>query len=179
MSLYFLFNNDTKEVYQYTNVKPVVKNFVCYGNYKQIEHLRIEEYSLKGLIVKYDKLLEKNVIIREKQEENGYIYINPIIEITEYNSIADLQIYRNLVTKEWIVKLDHTLKDMQVSKINFSICCKNNPNNLYRLLTIDFYELNLSLEKTIPFLFETELENTLSVYTKNIFNNYSYKEIYE
>lgn len=182
----FVSFSETGEITSIGNSKPDDNNFLVV-DYSNISKILSGEESPASYEVKFDnqskgyKLFKK---IEEKTEafnfnENFYEFIHNKFEY-------DIKIIQNNMRETWEIIVEQDLADVLLgssmykdTKIFFSITEKDNPFVLHQFIVLDFY--NLLNEKKLVESFNKNITTSkiYSIYTKKVFEHYSYEVINE
>ena len=154
-------------------------------SFSEVAKFKTGEASKLDYCVTYD-IADKNYKIIKKEEQTK-ITANDILYEIEKTNNADITVVQNKSKKRWEVILDkqtqHTLQKNNFSsqqKISFSVTALGDANILYRYMSIDFNELVKKGQVEIDFIMSFEKQETrLSIYTRKIFDTYSYEVIDE
>lgn len=180
----YVYYNEEGEILSISNTKDEDSNYITVELEKVVNFLTGKESASSYLVV-YDTLIKQHVLKLKYQADENAFRINEDIYEIEQNTDQkpDLIITQDIKNKKWVFIVDDGLKTYLKSQkvaynrvLNFSITRKNDPHDLYHLITIDFKKLIEQNSVEIPFKYQTEeSNNNLSVYTTKRFENYLYE----
>jgi hypothetical protein len=112
---------------------------------------------------------------------NNSIYLIPKIS----KSDAILTVVQDIKNKQWIFTIEKTALENffeQLSQLKthimFSIVDQHNPNRFYRIIDFEFNSLEAG-RKEVPFVYDNESEDQISIYTKKVLESYAHEVINE
>lgn len=162
------------------------------GNYIKVElneiiNLVTAKEPVNKYIVLFDTITKKHVLRSRFIEEEIQFDINKqVYKVpTEKPERPDFTLLQDTKQKQWILKLDDSIKENIKNKtvqftnsLNFSITKHNDPHILYNFFIIDLKLISTDDVK-IPFSSDFELDaNEISVYTTKRLETY-YHEVLE
>jgi hypothetical protein len=180
----YVYYNDEGEILSISNTNETDGNYIVVELDKVINFLTGKESSSMYLVV-YDTLIKQHVLkLKYQADENAFRVNDDIYEVKKISKQnPDLTIIQDVKNKKWIFEVNDGLKAyLKSQKVNynralyFSITRKNDPHDLYHLITLDFKKLIEQNSVEIPFKYQTEESiDNLSVYTTKRFENYLYE----
>jgi len=144
-------------------------------------------------LLKFDSLNKKTlfyetghtVVSKDSLENGQLVLVGTRIYNYKTNKDYDVIIQQNFVDKCWTIILNpYTKAFLNTSgysindKLYFSVTEKYDPNILYRTLEINAEELLWAKPKTIPFIYDSELDGVnVSIYTAKYFEHYAHEVV--
>lgn len=182
----FVTFDNNGEIISIGNSKPDVDNFIVV-DYKSVSKLLSGEESTFLYEIVFDPRLKTYKLSKKVEEKSdSYNFNDDFYEFNYKKDIFDIQVRQNNVCEEWEISVDQELAEVLLekslyndTKLFFSITEKNNPFILNQFIVIDFH--TLIKEKTIKESFNKNItmSKKYSIYTKKMFENYSYEVINE
>jgi hypothetical protein len=182
----YVYYDESGEITSISNTNDNNGNYITLS-LDQVSNFLIGKESTSSYLVIYDTFIKQNVLRLKYQADDSIFNINDSIFKVELltDQKPDFIITQDIVQKEWVFKIDQGLKNYLLSQksfynknLYFSITRKNDPHELYRLITVNFADLveNDSIKVSFKHQFE-QSANNLSVYTTKRFETYSYEVI--
>lgn len=179
-STHFIHYDDEGVCHLISNTKSsVYKNF-------EIDLFLIEDYitgkkSCAAHDIEYFFNLSKGIILNESEAVPYSKILFQIIPVIDQNTDSDVTIYHHADKKEWIVRIDDTIKEKLdiIPGLTFYVCKKNDPHFLYRQFTVISDELK---KDSVSIKFTSSVEENLdaiSIASIKRFSKYGVKEKYE
>jgi hypothetical protein len=144
-------------------------------------------------LLKFDSLNKKTlfyetghtVVSKDSLENGQLVLVGTRIYNYKTNKDYDVIIQQNFIDKCWTIILNpYTKAFLNTSgysindKLYFSVTEKYDPNILYRTLEINAEELLWAKPKTIPFIYDSELDGVnVSIYTAKYFEHYAHEVV--
>lgn len=168
------------------NTKPDVGNYIEV-DYTQVSKLLSGEESTFLYEVIFNTLTRSYTLIKKTEEkEQAYSFLDDFYEISQTQKVFDLKITQDNNNNFWEITIDSNLADALLEKslyadykTFFSITDYNDPFVLRQYIVVDFYKM--LIEKTVvePFNKNIVTNKKYSIYTKRMFEKYSYEVINE
>ena len=146
-----------------------------------IELLKFDPLNKKTLFYE----TEHTVVSKDSLENGQLVLVGTRIYNYKTNKDYDVIIQQNFIDKCWTIVLNpYTKAFLNTSgysindKLYFSVTEKYDPNILYRTLEINAEELLWAKPKTIPFIYDSELDGVnVSIYTAKYFEHYAHEVV--
>jgi hypothetical protein len=180
----YVYYDSEGEIISVSNTNDIEGNYIVLPLEKVMNFLTGKE-SASSYIVVYDTLVKQHVLKLKYHADETAFRINDDIFKVEKTSEQkpDLTITQDLKNKKWVFNIDRGLKSYLKSqsfaynkKLQFSVTKKNDPNELYHLMIINFKDLVDNEVVEIPFKYQSEESaDDISVYTTKRFETYVYE----
>jgi hypothetical protein len=185
-TLKFVSFNSLGEITSISNSQPSTNDFIKV-EYDQVSKLLSGEESISLYEVMFDTLKKQYQLSKKKTENNKIYDVNDtIFEIIKNESSSDLTVVQNNVDNRWEFSVADTLADALLEKslysetvLFFSITDHNNPFIVHQFITIELYRLLEERKVFIHFNTNINKNKLYSIYTKKMFEQYSYEVINE
>lgn len=182
----FVSFNKTGEITAIGNTKPNEGDYIV-TDYTNISKLLSGEESTLLYEVIFDTRTKIYKLTKKVEEkENSYDFNEDFYEFNYKKELFDIRISQNNTIEEWEVSVDETLAEALLeksmykeTKVFFSITDKTNPFILHQLIVIDFNTLLTERKIKESFNKNITTSKNYSIYTKKMFENYSYEVINE
>lgn len=182
----FVSFDKTGEITAIGNTKPEEGDYIV-TDYSSISKLLSGEESTLLYEVIFDtrtKIYKLSKKVDEK--ENSYNFNEDFYEFNYKKELFDIRISQKNTDEEWEISVDETLAEALLeksmykdTKVFFSITEKSNPFILHQLIVIDFNTLLSERKIKESFNKNITTSKNYSIYTKKMFENYSYEVINE
>lgn len=153
----------------YSLVEKIMEGIEPSFNYMVVYDIGTHEYGLIPKIVDY------------ANKVNDQIH-----EIQKITNNADFTITQDIKNSCWKFSINSKLRaQLEAQRISiktplfFSITKKHDPHVLYRTLTVMFSDIFEQLDFSVPFVYNNEHNNDLSIYTVKKLQSYKHEVIYE
>lgn len=182
----YVYYDDHGEITSISNTNDEEGNYITVPLEKVMNFLLGKE-STSFYVVVYDTLIKQHMLkLKYHSDETAFRIGDEIFKVNHSScEKPDLVITQDLLEKKWRFQVDEGLKLYLKSqsfdynkKLYFSITRKNDPNELYRVLTVNFKDLVEKDFCEIDFEFQSEgSKDDLSVYTTKKFETYVHEVI--
>lgn len=183
----FVYFDDAGEIIKITNYLEDDEASFIKIDYSKVEKILEGAVSSFDFVVVYD-VMSRDYVIKSKVTNNEVIHnvSDRIYEIKKDVTDADFTIIQDRITKCWKFKINKEILDNFVinnvlitTPLMFSVTKKSNPNILYRMITIKFSDILDTIDFSIPFMYNEENTDTLSIYTIRQMQSYNYEVLDE
>ena len=179
----FVYFDDTGEITKITNYLEEDNSSFIKVDYAKVEKILEGSVSSFDFVVIYDTLT-RDYTIKPRINNNEILneVSDRIHEIKKNISDPDFTIIQDIATKSWKFKINQEILDnfiinnvLVTTSLMFSITQKNNPNILYRMITIKFSDILENLDFSIPFVYNEENTHNFSIYTIRQMQSYNHE----
>jgi hypothetical protein len=181
----FVYFDKDGEITQITNYQEDVDTSFIKLDYSKVEKILEGSISSVEFIVIYD-ILTREYLLKQKTNNNIYDIKNRIHEIKTQTIDPDLIILQDIKNKCWKFKINQTLLDhlltnkmSMATPLFFTVTKKYDPHSLYRTIKIKLSDIIEKLDFSIPFIYNEENTENLSIYTIKQLQTYKHEVLHD
>lgn len=180
--------NEAGEITSITNYEEDTEtNSFIKLDYSKVEKILEGTVSSVEFLVSYD-ILNREYSLKRKTNTNDFIYDinNRIHEIKQQIDEPDFTVIQDLINKCWKFKINEVLREHLVTHkmtlstpLFFSVTKKYDPHVLYRTMTLKLSDIFEKLDFSIPFMYNEENTENLSIYTIKQLQTYKHEVLHD
>lgn len=181
----FVYFDKDGEITQITNYQEDGNDSFIKLDYSKVEKILEGLVSSVEFMVVYD-ISAREYLLTQKINNNLYNINNRIHEIKKQIPDPDLIILQDIKNKCWKFKINQTLQSQMLThKISiatplfFTVTKKFDPHVLYRTIKIKLSDIIEKLDFSIPFMYNEENTENLSIYTIKQLQTYKHEVLHD